>query len=98
MKIQIILGSTRPGRVVERVGKWVAAAAQEVEGFEVEVVDLADYDLPFFDEPISPRYNPDRKLSPAVQRWIAKLSEADGYVFVTPEYNHSITGVLKNAI
>lgn len=98
MKIQVILGSTRPGRVIERVGKWVAASAEQVEGFEVEVVDLADYNLPFFDEAISPRYNPNRTINPAAKKWLDKLAEADGFIFVTPEYNHSITGVLKNAL
>ena len=98
LKIQVILGSTRPGRVVERVGKWVADSAEQVDEFEVEVVDLADYSLPFFDEAISPRYNPNRTINPAATKWLAKLSEADGYIFITPEYNHSITGVLKNAL
>jgi NAD(P)H-dependent FMN reductase len=98
MKIQIILGSTRPGRVIERVGKWVETAAKEVEGFEVEVVDLADYVMPLLDESVSPRYNPDRKPNLVAKKWLDKLAEADGYIIVTPEYNHSITGALKNAI
>lgn len=98
MKIQIILGSTRPGREVVKVGKWVAAAASDVEGFEVETVDLADYALPFFNEAISPRYNPDRKPEAVVQSFMDKLASADGFIFVTPEYNHSIPGVLKNAL
>lgn len=98
MKIQVILGSTRPGRVIERVGKWVAASAEQVEGFEVEIVDLAAYNLPFFDEAISPRYSPKRTINPAATKWLEKLAEADGYLFITPEYNHSITGALKNAL
>ena len=98
MKIQIILGSTRPGRVIERVGKWVEAAAREIDDFEVEVVDLADYVMPLFDESISPRFNPERKPNAVAKKWLDKLAEADGYIVVTPEYNHSITGALKNAI
>ena len=98
MKIQIILGSTRPGRVIERVGKWVEAAATEINDFEVEVVDLADYVMPLLDESISPRFNPERKPNSVAKKWLDKLAEADGYVIVTPEYNHSITGALKNAI
>jgi NAD(P)H-dependent FMN reductase len=98
MKIQIILGSTRPNRVGERVAKWVTAAAKNQPGFQVELVDLADYDLPHFDEPISPKYNPDRQPHPAVKRLLAKVGEAEGYVIVTPEYNHSIPGVLKDAL
>jgi NAD(P)H-dependent FMN reductase len=97
MKIKVILGSTRPERVGERVAKWVTATAQEIPGFEVELLDLADYDLPHFDEAISPRYNPKRASNEAAQRWLGKLAEADGYVFITPEYNHSVPGVLKNA-
>jgi NAD(P)H-dependent FMN reductase len=98
MKIQVILASTRPGRLGERVAKWVADTAQQQPGFDVELVDLADYDLPHFNEAVSPRYNPSRKLSPVVQRWLSKLAEADGYVIVTPEYNHSIPGILKDAL
>jgi NAD(P)H-dependent FMN reductase len=98
MKIQIILGSTRPGRQVIRFGKWIAAEASKLDGAEIETVDLADYDLPFFNEPASPRYNPNRTPEVAVQKWMDKLAQADGYIFVSPEYNHSIPGVLKNAI
>jgi NAD(P)H-dependent FMN reductase len=96
VKIQIILGSTRQGRVIEPVGKWVSNALNKLE-VEVETVDLADFDLPMFDEPISPRYNPNRIIDPKVKPFLDKLAEADGYVFITPEYNHSIPAVLKNA-
>lgn len=97
MKIQIILGSTRSGRVIEPVGKWVASAAENIADFEVELVDLADYDMPLFNEPISPRFNPHREIDPKVKPFLDKLGAADGYVFITPEYNHSIPAVLKNA-
>ena len=98
MKIQVILASTRPGRVGERVAKWVAATARQHPGLEVELVDLADYDLPHFDEPVSPRYNPKRQSNPVARRWLNKVGRADGYVIVTPEYNHSIPGILKDAL
>ena len=98
MNIQVIIASTRPNRLGERVGKWVAGVAAQKGGFNVDVVDLADYDLPHFDEAVSPRFNPDRRPHPAVRRWLAKASRADGYVIVTPEYNHSIPGVLKDAL
>jgi NAD(P)H-dependent FMN reductase len=98
MKIQILIGSTRQGRIAERVAKWVATSAMEQPNFEVELVDLADYDMPYFDEPISPRYNPNRQSGVAVKKFLAKVAETDGYVIVTPEYNHSITAVLKNAL
>lgn len=98
MKLQVIVGSTRPGRATLSISKWVATNAAAVEGVEVELVDLADYQMPFIDEVISPRYNPNRQPHPEVQKWLAKVGEADAYVFVSPEYNHSVSGVLKNAI
>lgn len=98
MKLQVIMGSTRPGRVADRVTKWIEAELKQLDGVEYEVLDLRDYDLPHLEEPISPRYNPDRKPEGDLKRWLEKLAEADGYVMVTPEYNRSTSGVLKNAI
>lgn len=98
MKLQIIVGSTRPGRASLSVAKWVAAEAANVEGAEVEIVDLKDYALPFFNEAVSPRYNPDRQPAPEVQKWLDKIGQGEAYIFVTPEYNHSMSGVLKNSI
>jgi len=98
MNLQIIVGSTRPGRASLSVAKWVASEAKNSPDTQVELVDLAEYDLPFFDEAISPRYNSDRKPAPEVQKWLDKINQADAYVFVTPEYNHSVSGVLKNSI
>ena len=97
MKLGIIIGATRPGRSTPRQANWVANTAEQLDDIEVEVVDLKDYPLPMFNEAISPRYNPDRKIEPDVQKWLDKIGEFDAYVFVTPEYNHSIPGVLKNA-
>lgn len=94
-KIGIIVGTTRAGRATDRLATWVA---NELKGkAECEIVDLVDYPMPFIDEP-SPRYNPERKASPEVQKWLDKVAEFDGYVVVTPEYNRTIPGVLKNAI
>ena len=98
MKLQIIIGSTRPNRTTPRLAQWAASEAKKLEGTEVEVIDLEDYPLPFLDEPISPRFNPDRKPDPQTQKWMEKIAEGDAYIFVTPEYNHSVSGVLKNAI
>ena len=98
MKIQIIIGSTRPGRVSDRVAKWVAAAANNLPDTEAEIIDLADYPMPFLDEPISPQYNPERTPNEAAQKLLAKFAEADAYVLVTPEYNRSYSAVLKNAL
>jgi NAD(P)H-dependent FMN reductase len=69
-----------------------------MDDVEPEIIDLKDYPMPMFDEPLSPRYNLDRKVDVRAQRWLSKLEEFDAYIFVTPEYNHSIPGVLKNAI
>lgn len=98
MKLAIIVGSTREGRQTIKQAKWVINTAEQNEDIEVELVDLADYSMPFFDEPMSPRYNPNRHIDPTAQKWLKKLEWADAYVFVTPEYNHSIPGVLKNAL
>ena len=98
MKLQVIIGTVREGRVTDRLGKWVAAEAKNLPDTTVEIVDLLDYPMPFFDEAVSPRYNPERKPKPEVKKWLDKLAEADAYAFVTPEYNRSIAGVLKNAI
>lgn len=97
MKLGIIVGTTRQARQTPKQAQWVANAAQQLEGVEVEMIDLADYPMPFFEEPVSPRYNPSRQIDPTAKKWLDKLAQQDAYVFVTPEYNHSIPGVLKNA-
>src|SRR5580692_10561136 len=98
MKVQVIIGSTRPGRVSEKVAKWVALEAKELSDTTVELIDLADYDLPFLDEAISPQFNPDRKPNPVAKKLLDKLAEGEAYVLVTPEYNRSYSAVLKNAL
>lgn len=98
MKLQVIIGSTRPNRVTPKLASWVQAQAKAMPGVEVETVDLADYELPLFNEPGSPQFIPDRKPETAVDKWLLKLAEADAYVLVTPEYNRSTSGVLKNAL
>lgn len=97
MKLAVITGATRPGRQTPRQSQWIVNTASTLEDVEVEHVDLKDYPMPFFNEAVSPRYNPQRDIDPAVQKWLSKIGEFDAYVFVTPEYNHSIPGELKNA-
>lgn len=97
MKLGIIVGTTREGRQTPKQAKWVATTAKQFEDVEVEIIDLADYPMPFFAEPVSPRYNPSRVIDPTAKKFLDKLAEQDAFVFVTPEYNHSIPGVLKNA-
>jgi NAD(P)H-dependent FMN reductase len=96
LKIGIILGSTRPGRNGEAVAKWVYEIAQKRTDAEFELVDIKDFNLPLLDEPVPPSMGQYSK--PHTKAWAAKIGSFDGYVFVTPEYNHGISGALKNAI
>ena len=98
MKVQIIIGSTRPGRVSDRVAAWVASEVGAMTNTKVEVLDLADFNLPFFDETVSPQYNQNRTPNEMARKWLSKLAEAEAYIIVTPEYNRSCPGVLKNAL
>jgi NAD(P)H-dependent FMN reductase len=96
MRIAIVTGSTRPGRNNIAVARWVLELASRRRDAEFELVDIADYHLPLLDEPLLPvfgRYN-----HAHTKRWAAKIGSFDGYVFVTPEYNHGVSGALKNAI
>jgi NAD(P)H-dependent FMN reductase len=95
-KIAIILGSTRPGRNGEAVARWVHEIASKRDDAEYELVDLADYPLPHLDEPLPPSFG--QYSRPHTHDWAAKIASFDGYVFVTPEYNRSTSGALKNAI
>src|SRR2546427_5170476 len=96
LKIAIILGSTRPGRNGEAVAKWVHEIAGKRSDAEFELVDIRDYNLPLLDEPMPPIMGQYSK--PHTKAWAAKIGSFDGYVFVAPEYNHGISGALKNAI
>jgi NAD(P)H-dependent FMN reductase len=96
LKLAIIIGSTRPNRIGESVGKWVHQLAQKRSDAEFELVDIKDYNLPLLDEPIPPSQGKYSKEH--TKKWAAKIASFDAYVFVTPEYNHGICGALKNAI
>jgi len=98
MKLQIIIGSTRPERVSHLLAPWAANEAKNLADTEVEIIDLLDYDLPFLDEPISPQYNPERKPNPIAQKFLDKIKGADAYILITPEYNRSYPAALKNAL
>lgn len=96
IRIGIIIGSTRPGRVGEQVARWVFAQASARTDAEFELVDLADFPLPHLDEPVPPsagQYSQDH-----TKAWAEKVASFDGYVFVSPEYNRAPSGVLKNAL
>ncbi len=90
LTIGIILGSTRQGRVSPQVGEWVKGIADKRGDAEYEIVDIADFKLPFLGEGTGEE--------PGLKAWAEKISSLDGYVFIAQEYNHSITGALKNAI
>src|SRR5438309_6559103 len=96
LRIAIIIGSTRPGRNGEAVGKWVYEIAQKRSDAEFELVDIKDFNLPLLNEPVSPIMGQYSKSH--TKTWAAKIDKFDAYVFVTPEYNHGIPGALKNGI
>jgi NAD(P)H-dependent FMN reductase len=96
LNVGIVIGSTRPNRVGESVAKWVHDAAQKRNDAAFELVDIQDFNLPLLDEPIPPSQGKYSKEH--TKRWAAKIASFDGYVFVTPEYNHGTSGALKNAI
>jgi len=95
-RIGIILGSTRPNRNGEQVARWVYDIAAGRTDAEFELVDLRDYPMPHLDEPLPPSLG--QYQNEHTKQWADKIASFDGFVFVTPEYNHSISGVLKNAI
>ena len=96
IKLAIVIGSTRPGRKADAVARWVLGIAQKHAGAEFEIVDIKDYNLPLLDEPVPPSMG--QYTQPHTKAWAAKIAAFDGYVFVTPEYNHGPSGALKNAI
>lgn len=97
--ISVIIGSTREGRFSEKPANWIARHLRERDGIETRLLDLRNFPMPFFDQPVSPAM-PGRPPFPneVVQKWTAEIAKADGFVFVTPEYNYGPAAVLKNAI
>jgi NAD(P)H-dependent FMN reductase len=96
LRIAIIIGSTRPGRKGEAVGKWAYDIARKRTDAEFELVDIAEFNLPLLDEPMPAMFG--QYSHEHTRVWSAKIASFDGYVFVTPEYNHGTSGALKNAI
>ena len=95
-RIAIVVGSTRPNRVAASVAEWVLDNAPTDSGVEFELVDIADQNLPLLDEPMPPamgQYSKDH-----TKAWAEKVASFDGFIFVTPEYNHSVPAALKNAV
>lgn len=96
MKLNIIIGSTRPGRIGPAIAQWASSFASEHGKFEVNLVDLADFALPVFDEPKHPRMQD--YVHDHTKAWAASVDAADAYVFVTPEYNYFPPASLINAL
>ena len=96
VKIGIIIGSTRPGRRGAQVAQWVFENATTRDDAEFELVDLAEFDLPHLDEELPASSG--KYANAHTQAWAEKIDSFDGFIFVTPEYNHAPSGVLKNAI
>ena len=96
-RIAIIIGSTRPGRHGEAIGRWVDQVAQQRNDATFELVDVAEANLPLLDEPLPPAMGEPPKHE-HTRRWAKAIDSYDGFVLVTPEYNHSTSGALKNAL
>jgi NAD(P)H-dependent FMN reductase len=96
MKLHVVVCSTRPGRKGPAIARWFADVATQEGSFEVELVDLADFALPIFDEPHHPRLQ--KYEHEHTKRWSAKVAEADAFVFVTPEYNYNPPPSFVNAV
>jgi len=95
-RLMILIASTRPGRIGPAIGEWVTEVAEQHGGFDVDVVDLADLDLPLVDEPNHPRLR--QYTKDHTKRWSERVDAADAFLFVMPEYNHGYTAPLKNAL
>ena len=95
-KVGIVLSTTRVGRFADKLAAWLLELASTRQGMEFELVDLRDYPLPFFDEPLPPLWAPPKNA--VAQRWMKTIEALDGFIFVTAEYNRGIPAVLKNAL
>ncbi len=96
LKIKVVLGSVREGRNGGKVGDWVIAQLKQFENFDVELLDLKTLNLPMFNEEAMPASGTPH-TSEAARIWAAKMKEADGFIIITAEYNHSVPGALRNA-
>src|SRR5258707_5329651 len=97
--ISVIVGSTRQGRFSEKPAQWILQHLQEHDGIEARLLDLREFPMPFFDQPVPPAM-PGRAPyeDEIVRKWTAAIAESDGFIFVTPEYNYGPAAVLKNAL
>lgn len=96
--IKVIIGSVRAGSMAGQTAEWIAGELSKQDGTVIEILDLKDYPMPFFDAIETPSYKSKPYENPEVARFTAKIAEGDAFVIVSPEYNHSTSGVLKNAL
>jgi NAD(P)H-dependent FMN reductase len=95
-RIGVIVSSTRSGRFADIPAEWLWEIVSKHDDAGLELIDLRDYPMPFFEEKLSPMYSsPENE---AALRWGANIASLDGYIFITAEYNHGVTAVLKNAL
>lgn len=97
-EILVVIGSARPNRVADSVLKFVADDLSNRENVEVKVADLRELDLPFMNSPVSPAAEEFAPTDERVIKWTKMVESADGVIFLTPEYNHAITAIQKNAL
>ena len=95
-KIGVVIGSTRPNRFGDKPAEWIAAIAKTRGDLDIEIVDLRDFPMPFFDEERSPAWGPSK--NEVAQRWQKTVDGLDGFIVMAAEYNHGPTAVLKNAL
>lgn len=98
INIKVIAGSTREGRFSDKAALWIAKELEKQENVSVEVLDLRDYAMPFFNEAVSPSMKQEPYKNEEVARFTQKIAEGDAFVMIAPEYNHGISAVLKNAL
>ncbi|MBI4127747.1 MAG: NAD(P)H-dependent oxidoreductase [Parcubacteria group bacterium] len=98
INVKVIIGSTRQNRFSEHPARWIYEEARKLPDAVVELIDLRDYPLPFFNEPMPPSMLKGNYSNEVAKTWAAKVAEGDAYIVVAPEYNHGYPAVLKNAL
>lgn len=98
LKLGIVLGSTRPKRASEKVGAWIAQLAKSRADLDVTILDLREFPLPFYEEPVPAKMAETNYTDAVKQNWVKAVAAQDAFIFVTPEYNHGYSAVLKNAL
>src|SRR3989338_10334075 len=98
IKIKIIMGSTRQNRFSEKPANWIFEEAKKLESVDADLLDLRDYVMPFFDDPMSPSMAKGNYSNKVVKKWAEKINDGDAFIIVTPEYNNGYPAVLKNAL